>query len=248
MPRCPRPEVVSLLSPSIYGHNSISLWHHLIFFSFTGQDLPEPPAGTELKYIALGFGIQNYTCAEVGGAATATGALAMLYDITNLYPSKRWGSLSSDQFDALSAKALHSHQVPLNFDSSSEGRADPSFPGASKTNPFPADAPLKLDDMRPIPFLGHHFFDSKGVPTFTLANGAVNLPCKKLNAVPAPSAADAGPDGTGAVAWLYLGDAGGAIGAKYVYRVLTAGGNSHGCKAGTGGDSTSYAATYWFYN
>ncbi|PHH86963.1 hypothetical protein CDD83_9480 [Cordyceps sp. RAO-2017] len=50
----------------------------------TGHELPPPRPGLRLKHIALGFGIQNYTCARPGAEATSTGALAMLYDITHL--------------------------------------------------------------------------------------------------------------------------------------------------------------------
>lgn len=218
---------------------------------FTDKELPDPPAGTQLKYIALGFGIQNYTCEAVGKDSSAAGALAMLYDVTKLYPGRRPGSLSHAEFEALPANILQHHAVPINFDTTTtEGRADPSIPGASQTHPFPADEPLRVRGMRPLPFLGHHFFDAAGVPVFDIykgSNGDIHLPCKKVDSANAPESASKGPDGTGAVSWLLLDDKGGATGAKYVYRVLTAGGNSHGCSKGTGGDTTSYAATYWFY-
>ncbi|KND88359.1 hypothetical protein TOPH_06970 [Tolypocladium ophioglossoides CBS 100239] len=214
----------------------------------TGNDLPAPPANVALKYIALGFGIQNYTCAQVGAAANATGALAMLYDITSLYPGQGARSLSQPDFDALTARALWSHDVPLNLNESTEGHVDPESPGASLTQPFPPDAPLELHGIKPLPFLGHHFFNSNGVPTFVLDGGKIYLPAAKLNAVDAPKSANPGPQGTGAVSWLYLGRKDStAIGAEYVYRVLTAGGASHGCSKAAGQDSTSYAATYWFY-
>ncbi|KAJ6437161.1 malate dehydrogenase [Purpureocillium lavendulum] len=202
------------------------------------SELPDPDSGLTLKHIALGFGIQNYTCSQVGTSSTAAGALAMLYDITNLYPNQGGDSLSQKDFENLTSKALWTHPVPL--------RMNHNAPGASRTNPFPRDAPLRLKGTRPLPFLGHHYFDAAGVPTFDLDGGKIHLPCTKISQVNPPSGADAGPEGTGAVTWLYLGGNAGAIGAKYVYRVLTAGGVSHGCKT-TGTDSTSYTATYWFY-
>lgn len=172
----------------------------------------------------------------------------MLYDVTSLHPGQGSGSLSQPDFDALTARALWSHEVPLNFNQSTEGRVDPKSPGASLTEPFPADEPLELYGIKPMPFLGHHFFDTNGVPTFDLDGGKIHLPAAKLNAVDAPKSANPGPQGTGAVAWLYLGPKDStAVGAKYVYRVLTAGGVSHGCSKAAGQDSTSYAATYWFY-
>jgi hypothetical protein len=138
--------------------------------------------------------------------------------------------------------------VPLNFNYSSAGRVDPAHPGASQTNPFPKDGPLSLWGLKPIPFLGHHIFTSAGVPNFILDGGKINMLAGKTGAADAPKTADKGPDGTGAVAWLQLTAKDGSVGnAKLVYRVLTAGGNSHGCAKGAGQDSTSYTATYWFY-
>ncbi|EWY79328.1 hypothetical protein FOYG_17506 [Fusarium oxysporum NRRL 32931] len=68
----------------------------------------------------------------------------------------------------------------------------------------------------------------------------------KIDGIKAPASAPAGPEGTGAVDWLYLGDIGGSQGVSFVYRVLTAGGASHGCEV-QGTDSTSYTTLYWLY-
>ncbi|KAF4977777.1 hypothetical protein FZEAL_5743 [Fusarium zealandicum] len=201
-------------------------------------ELSTPPSGTTLKHIALGFGIQNYTCAEAGSKPAAAGAVAMLYDITNLYPSQRRASMDSDAWASLTATALSSHKVPLNMNDNGIG--------ASSTNPFPAAAPLKLQGYSKIPFIGHHYFNANGIPTFDLLKDNQLLLAKKLEGIKAPASASAGPDGTGAVDWLYLGDAGGSYGVNSVYRVFTAGGSSHGCNA-QGSDSTSYTAMYWFY-
>ncbi|KAK7431969.1 hypothetical protein QQZ08_001589 [Neonectria magnoliae] len=201
------------------------------------KELPSPPAGATLQRIALGLGIQNYTCAAAGSEATATGALAMLYDITHLYPGTGRRALDADAWAGLSAKALNGHPVPLNL--------LPNGTGADAQNPFTADAALQLDDLADLPFLGHHYFNAAGVPTFAISSGTFFG--KKIDSINAPASADRGPDGTGAVTWLYLGDAGGSKGIKYTYRVLTAGGNSHGCTA-AGKHSTSYATTYWFFS
>lgn len=214
----------------------------------TVRELQSPPNGTRPKHIALGIGIQNYTCAAVGSTAAANGALAMLYDITALYPGQGPSSLSQEAFDSLTATALRSVTVPLNFDTAStDPRVEPSSPGASLTNPFTADAPLQLDGLAPLPFLGHHFFNSASVPTFVLDGGAVNFVGAKNDGITAPPTADAGPQGTGAVDWLYLTATAGAVGASSVYRVDTAGGVSHGCASAAGKDSTTYAAAYWFF-
>jgi len=196
------------------------------------------PGGLKLKSIALGFGIQNYTCSEAGAEPTATGALAVLYDITKFYPGQGPKSLTIEQFDGLASSALTNLPVPLNLN-------DPAniLLGATST-PFPADAPLTVDGVS-LPFAGHHFFNGEGVPQFRL--GKIDFLGALADRIPAPEGADGGPDGTGAVAWLELDAREGSKGSSLAYRVVTAGGNSHGCTA-AGADSTAYATQYWFYN
>ncbi|KAF4502792.1 hypothetical protein FAGAP_948 [Fusarium agapanthi] len=201
-------------------------------------ELPAPPRNVTLKHIALGFGIQNYTCADAGVAPAAIGALAVLYDVTCLYPGQTHSSLTAKKWDSLPSDVLNTGKVPLsrNYDG-----------GASLTNPFPTKKPLQVKGLRKtIPYLGHHFFSAAGIPTFSLDKANQLLVAKKIDSVKAPASAPAGPEGTGAVDWLYLGDAGGSQGVSFVYRVLTAGGASHGCKA-NGIDSASYTTLYWFY-
>ncbi|KAG6151632.1 hypothetical protein E4U37_004678 [Claviceps purpurea] len=215
------------------------------------HNLPQPPTGSELLHIALGFGIQNYTCSHIGASPSSTGALAMLYDITALYPGQTHESLPrKEDWDGLPRRAIWSHRVPLNLNySSTDGRVEPTSPGASLTEPFPADEPLRIWGVKkPIPFLGHHLFTAAGTADFVLRRGEMNVLCDKLAAVDAPVDADRGPQGTGAVAWLQLGAKPGSVGGvKYVYRVLTSGGASHGCGKAVGQDSTVYTAMYWFF-
>jgi hypothetical protein len=205
----------------------------------TATELPAPPQGATLKHIALGFGIQNYTCADAAATPAAQGALAVLYDVTHLYPGQGLASLSKDKWTSLTSDVLNTGKIPLNLNDNGVG--------ASLTDPFIEKSSFKLDGLRKnLPYLGHHYFNAAGVPTFDLDAANQLLLCKKLDGIKAPASAPAGPEGTGAVDWLYLGDAGGSIGVSYVYRVLTAGGASHGCKA-KGVDSTSYTTLYWFY-
>ncbi|KAJ4157895.1 hypothetical protein ACKLNR_015182 [Fusarium oxysporum f. sp. zingiberi] len=202
------------------------------------SELPAPPRDVTLKHIALGFGIQNYSCAEAGATPAAIGALAVLYDVTCLYPGQAHSSLKAKKWASLPSDVLNTRKVPLN-------RNDDG--GASLTNPFPKKQPLKVEGLRKsIPYLGRHFFNAAGVPTFDLDKANQLLIAKKIDGIKAPASAPAGPEGTSAVDWLYLGDAGGSQGVSLVYRVLTAGGASHGCKA-KGTDSTSYTTLYWFY-
>ncbi|KFA61378.1 hypothetical protein S40285_03588 [Stachybotrys chlorohalonatus IBT 40285] len=202
------------------------------------KELDRPPSNTTLKAIILGFGVQNYTCTSAGATPSAIGALAMLYDVTRLYPGQGPNALPIEEFNTLTTTSLHNHEVPLNFDSAR---------GVSSTDPFTPDAPLELDGMAPIPFAGHHLFNAGGQPIFLLGERGINFVARKIDGIDAPEAADPGPDDTGAVQWLYLGSLPQSTGAQYVYRVLTAGGVSHGCTDGAGIDSTSYTATYWFY-
>jgi hypothetical protein len=217
------------------------------------RELAQPPAGTKLKAIALGFGIQNYTCASDTASAVATGAVAMLYDITKLYPGQGPKSLSVEAFNALTTTALWNHDVPLNFDPVTDDRIAGSKP-ASLTAPFTASEALKLDGLDPIPFAGHHFFRADGKPAFVLnkdvgntGKDGINYVAKKEDAIDAPTTSDKGPEGTGVVGWLQLSAVEDTKGASMLYRVVTAGGNSHGCANGGKADSVSYAAQYWFF-
>ncbi|PCD21483.1 hypothetical protein AU210_016445 [Fusarium oxysporum f. sp. radicis-cucumerinum] len=202
------------------------------------SELLAPPGDVKLRHIALGFGIQNYTCAGPNTIPAATGALAVLYDITHLYPGQSHSSLTLRKWASFPSDVLNREKVPLNRDSSG---------GASLNNPFPKKQPLKVESLhKNIPYLGHHFFNSAGVPTFDLDKVNHLLVAKKIGSIKAPTSAPAGPEGTGAVDWLYLGDAGGSHGVSIAYRVLTAGGASRGCTA-KANDSISYTAFYWFY-
>ncbi|PCD24125.1 hypothetical protein FGRA07_11401 [Fusarium graminearum] len=175
-------------------------------------ELPTPPRIVTLKHIPLGFGIQNYSCTDVGAIPVPIGALAVLYDATNLYPGQDRSSLTPGEWVSLPSDVLNTGKVPLNRNENG---------GASLTNPFPKKQSLKVRASLRVS------------PTLATTSSMV-----LINAVKAPASAPAGPEGSGAVDWLYLGDAGGSQGVSIAYRVLTAGGVSHGCKA-KGTDSTS---------
>ena len=95
--------------------------------------------------------------------------------------------------------------------------------------------------------LGNHYFDASNRPTFNLSHASppLVLSAAKLNSVAAPV--------SGAIPWLYLGDANDGItqGLKAVYRVETAGGVApSSCSSAQAGANTDvpYAAEYWFYD
>ncbi|KAI0972178.1 hypothetical protein F4678DRAFT_53521 [Xylaria arbuscula] len=194
--------------------------------------LPSPDA--VLKHIAVGHGVQNYTCNTAGVAGSSIGALAVLYDITSLYPGSGPYALSSTNWNNFTSTVLRTTSMPI----------DASNP----SSPFPAEAALNVSGVRKtIPFLGHHYFDISGTPTFSLRDDAELLKSQKITDIPAPSTADKGLTGEGAVDWLYLSDKGGSVGLTKVYRVLTSGGAAAVCGAVGETQSVPYTAQYWFY-
>ncbi|KAH8756089.1 hypothetical protein F5883DRAFT_649684 [Diaporthe sp. PMI_573] len=56
------------------------------------KSLPAPSMNLTVTHVALGHGIQHYTCASENATATALGALAVIYDITPLYPEMTFAS------------------------------------------------------------------------------------------------------------------------------------------------------------
>ncbi|KAJ2985526.1 hypothetical protein NUW58_g5479 [Xylaria curta] len=143
------------------------------------------------------------------------------------------GALSSSKWNNLTSKVLRTTSQPISTDPSS---------------PFPAPADLSVSGVyKPIPFIGHHYFDANGVPTFSLHDNAELLKAQKILGIPAPSTADKGLTNEGAVDWLYLSDKGGSVGLTKVYRVLTSGGSPSVCGAAGEKQSVPYTTTYWFY-
>ncbi|RDA90481.1 hypothetical protein CP533_3043 [Ophiocordyceps camponoti-saundersi (nom. inval.)] len=216
------------------------------------EELPSPQESDKvsLKYITLGFGVQNYTCKENEPKAKATGALAVLYDVTTLHPGQGPNALSSDEFNALTKKVLAGAANPIKPKSmdgcDSDTKKSSAATSAAGAGPFEfppaAELAVKGADLRLKP-VGEHFFDSNKVPIFRLNGdkGEIDVAVKKLDDVPSPD--------KDAVAWLRLGskDAAAAGGAKFVYRVLTAGGVSRDCSSAPGDSSVPYTATYWFF-
>jgi hypothetical protein len=178
------------------------------------------PTGT-LKYIALGLGTQNYTCAGTPGSTTAApvsiGALAKLSD--------------ASQF-------LQEHQDLI-----------PTLPGlALGLSTMTGIDPAKMMNLL---YLGQHFFTSTLSPEFDLTAISCRLVAKKLADVAAPANACPGPNNAGAVDWLELSDNGAGLsfgGISSVYRVETAGGKAPAtCSGQTGVITVPYAAEYWYY-
>ncbi|KAI0152787.1 hypothetical protein GGR57DRAFT_158121 [Xylariaceae sp. FL1272] len=195
--------------------------------------LASPPTGSVVQHIAVGHGVQNYTCTAAGANGTSIGALAVLYDATSLYPGSGSSALSQADWDALTSKVLRTTSMPI----------DQSSGAAS---PFPADAALTVEGVAtPLPYLARHYFDSNKVPTFDLTPALFKG--SKTTDILAPSSADKGLTDEGAVDWLALSDAGGSVTINMVYRVLTSGGFQGVCAAAGDSQSVPYTAMYWFY-
>ncbi|KAI9743899.1 MAG: hypothetical protein M1818_002633 [Claussenomyces sp. TS43310] len=195
-------------------------------------ELPLPLSNLTLKYIALGRGYQNYTCASPSSIPAAVGAVAALFDITSTVFTR---NSSAYKFTATAVNL--------------------SLPAG--TSPLDITAPLQLPGISELfPVLGHHYFTAAGTPTFNLSAAANSLILfgKKIADVKAPVSASLGPAGTGAVDWLDLTAKNGSVGLGQVYRVLTAGGDPPVTCAGQPADgqgvgivTIDYAAQYWFF-
>jgi hypothetical protein len=101
-----------------------------------------------------------------------------------------------------------------------------------------------------LPFLGRHYFDAAGRPTFDLSTIGLLASVRKAGGAVAPPNADKGTLKTSAVDWLKLTDneLGIGKGIKNVYRVITAGGASVKCAdLGAASGSVPYTAFYWYY-
>lgn len=196
-----------------------------------------------LKKIAIGHGIQNYTCATTTSEAQANGAVAVLYDATSFFPGTKKTGVSQSVWDGAPKDLLWHTPLPLN-------KLAGTKYGADATAPFPAAADLRFQGWPVVKFLGHHYFDIKGVPVFDLSAAGLKAVVKKVGNVSAPTQADKGIIGTGAVQWLKLDDneTGASKGLTSVYRVITAGGNAQPCSvAGVGVQSVPYTTYYWFF-
>jgi hypothetical protein len=216
-----------------------------------------------VTHVALGHGIQNYTYASENATAIAIGALAVIYDITPLYPSPSSISLSAETFNGFSANVLWNSEIPLNLLDATAKSPGSSLPEsqyqADPANPFPASpSNLNLDGIR-AKFLGFHYFDAESAPTFDLV-GSVEpaglfFSGEKMGDVKSRADTDQGVLVTGAIDWLQLGDNGRGLSRNItlVYRVVTAGGIAQACSVSGANDpgqalSVPYTAQYWFYS
>ncbi|KAG9239245.1 hypothetical protein BJ875DRAFT_220747 [Amylocarpus encephaloides] len=184
--------------------------------------LAGPAEGMTLKHVAIGRGIQNYTCSTTNATAAPKpiGAVATLYNascVAATYP---------DLLNILPKLALEFSITPENQE------LGPSNLVVSGHHYF-------TNNTSP-------FFD---LNTSGLELGVA--PCQKNSSVPAPAGAVVGQNnqGLGAVAWLKLTTRSGATGGlQEVYRVNTAGGSPPKiCEGMPATFEIQYSAEYWFF-
>lgn len=167
--------------------------------------------------VAIGRGIQNYTCTAVGAAPVAIGAIATLFDAT---------ALASSDPTALNALTAASVMTPPGRNNCFELPASAKL-AKSGTHFFTADGTpnfvltsKKSIQAKKNDFIAAPASAAKG-PTNT---GAVDW--LQLVSKPAP----------------YV-----SVGLSTVYRVETAGGMQTPTCATVGTLSVQYAAQYWLY-
>lgn len=192
------------------------------------EPLPEPAEGHTVKHVAIGRGIQNYTCDANNATAPpkAFGAEAVLFDascIAAMYP---------DLLDLLPRVALS-----FNFSDSDV------LPNAQRPDTRMGPSNLAVS--------GVHYFDSDKVPFFNLTTARADIGevgVAKNASVPAPNDASPGQQGEPAVAWLKLVKTTATGGLQEVYRLGTAGGSPpKTCEGMPEIFQVAYAAQYWFF-
>lgn len=211
----PPPSSTTPTLPTNGGCTAPSSFLYMLIKVSGNAELLSPTAA--LKFVAVGRGVQNYSCAGAGAAPVAIGAVATLYDFTSL---------------AYTSETTLNTVPPIIV-----------YEPISSTN----GSTLSVGNTGTYPIIGHHYFGADGTPTFDLFTVGDILFCKKIASVNAPAAASVGPDGTGAVPWLMLTDKGGSVGVQEVYRVVTAGGKAPATCPDMNLISVQYAAEYWFF-
>lgn len=184
--------------------------------------LPAPDPNTFLSHIALGRGVQNYTCPDSSPSSTPTaiGAVASLYNI----------SCTQSNYPALSTMITN---LVTNY-------------------PLPSDPNANFQPSDIVLSGHHFFSNATPVFDLDVNSQAQYgyVMAKKDSSSPAPKDAPVGPNGELAVPWLKLNTIDGTTGGiKHVYRLNTVGGTApKSCEGMTPGVFTIvYSAQYWFY-
>jgi len=179
-------------------------------------ELPAPT--TSLVAVAVGRGIQNYTCTAVGAVPVSIGAIATLFDATSL------ASSDPSALHALTASAVDVPQAAngcFNLPPSARlSRLGNHFFAADGTPNFVLNGGKSIQAKKNVG-IAAPATATKG----PIGTGAVDW--LQLISKPAP----------------YI-----SVGLSTVYRVETAGGMQTPTCATVGTLSVQYAAEYWFYS
>jgi len=176
------------------------------------------PSGT-LLFVAVGRGIQNYSCSAVGAAPVSIGAVANLYDATSI----------------ASSNIAELHTIPgLAVDTPPDRTGCFVLPAQYKSLPllgkhfFLADGtPTFILESATKTIQAAKNTSIAAPPTApTSPSGNTAVAWLQLNAKPSP----------------YV-----SLGLSQVYRVETAGGNPNPTCTSTAVMSIQYSAEYWFY-
>ncbi|KZT25687.1 hypothetical protein NEOLEDRAFT_1241563 [Neolentinus lepideus HHB14362 ss-1] len=182
------------------------------------QTVLSPPNVT-LSYVALGLGVQNYTCSNTS-TWTNVGAVAELFDISCLYNTPLFDPISNAAFAAWNVTP----EAPLDLISAFSG--NPIVLGQHYFIPSPTGSGVS-------PKFDFTSAREKGHPEAFVVGA-------KVGDLPAPT-------GKGDVDWLQLKSVQGEL-ASTVYRLQTRGGQPPAsCKQGSPPLSVKYAAQYWFF-
>jgi hypothetical protein len=178
-----------------------------------------PPTSAP-HFIALGVGVQNYTCNATSLTYTNVGAVAELFDIQCLYGTNVFESITTDVFKAWSIV--------------------PSFLTTQAVIAVLGSAPTVLGQ--------HYFIPNSPAPSpkwdFTSdaekGNPEAFVVGASVGSIPSPASKDD-------INWVQLKKVEGEL-ADSVYRVETAGGQPPAsCTAGAPLLSVKYTAQYWFF-
>jgi len=176
------------------------------------------------KYVTMGVGVQNYSC-TAGGNYTSIGAVAQLFDISQLYGTP----LGSPEFETV------------------QDGAYVIWSKSPDTDPLGHDLAVQLNKKFGVDLLGiHDFVNFKGKlsPKFDFTQ-TTHKPddfviSAKIGDIPSPN-------GNSNVDWLELTNVDGGLGE--VYRIGTKAGKPPStCKPGSGEISVKYCAQYWVFD
>ncbi|KLO14258.1 hypothetical protein SCHPADRAFT_889391 [Schizopora paradoxa] len=194
----------------------------------SGQTQLQLPSGLSPNSIALGVGVQNYTCTSAGNY-TSAGAVAEFFDISCLLQA------SQTTFNEVQNLVFEFWNGTASADLSTLAELSTTF-----TETWLLDVHLGTHVFQPNPAGSgiSPVFDYRAASrqhdadAFVLAAPKGNLPA---------------PTGPQDVAWLELTQVQGDLG-KIVFRVDTIGGQPpSSCTPGSAPISVKYSAKYWFF-